>query len=209
MDSLNNRKVSDTSKTEKTIELNGREFTLIGTAHISAESIEEVTTFITEKTPDCVAVELDEKRYESISNPSTWSNLDIIQVLKKNEGFLLLSNLVLSSFQRRMGKKVGIHPGDEMKAAINRAKIMNIPVAMIDRPISVTLRRAWQKNSFMGKCRLLSTLLANSFSSNEVSPEQIETLKKTSEMDSMMTEFSEFLPAIKEVLILSQNKSSA
>ncbi len=189
------------SKTEKTIELNGRKFTIIGTAHISAESIEEVTSYISEKKPDCVAVELDEKRYESMTNPSEWANLDIVQVLKNNEGFLILANLVLASFQRRMGKKIGVHPGDEMKAAVNRAKMMNIPIAMIDRPISVTLRRAWQKNSLVGKTKLLSTLLANSFTSSEFSSEQIETLKKTSEMDSMLTEFSGFLPSVKEVLI--------
>ncbi|MCR4627789.1 MAG: TraB/GumN family protein [Treponema sp.] len=189
------------SKTEKTIELNGRKFTIIGTAHISAESIEEVTSYISEKKPDCVAVELDEKRYESMTNPSEWANLDIVQVLKNNEGFLILANLVLASFQRRMGKKIGVHPGDEMKAAVNRAKMMNIPIAMIDRPISVTLRRAWQKNSLVGKSKLLSTMLANSFTSSDFSSEQIETLKKTSEMDSMLTEFSGFLPSVKEVLI--------
>ena len=189
------------SRTEKTLFLDDREFTLIGTAHISAESIEDVSTYISEQQPDCVAVELDEKRYEAITNPSAWSNLDIVKVLKSNEGFLLLANLVLSSFQRRLGKNVGVHPGDEMKAAINRAKMMNIPVAMIDRPVQVTLRRAWNKNSLFGKCKLLATLLVNSFSTEDVSSEQIENLKKTSEMDSMMGELSQYMPAIKEVLI--------
>jgi len=189
------------SRTEKIIELNGREFILIGTAHISAESIEEVATCIAEQNPDCVAVELDEKRYESMTNPSAWSDLDIVQVFKNNEGFLLLAKLVLASFQRRMGRKVGVQPGDEMKAAVNRAKIMNIPVVMVDRPLQVTLQRAWQKNTFFGRCKLFSTMLVNSFSTEDISSEQIETLKKTSEMDLMMNEFSEFMPVIKEVLI--------
>lgn len=189
------------SQTQKVLELNGRKITLIGTAHVSKESIDEVTQTINTLNPDCVAIELDEKRADSIQNAERYSQLDIIKVLKRHEGFLLLANLILSSFQRRMGLNVGVKPGDEMLAAINTANEMNIPSVMVDRPIQITLKRAWTKNSFWGKCKLFALLISSAFSKEEVDPSEIENLKNSSEMDSMMGELAKEMPVIKKVLI--------
>lgn len=189
------------SQTQKVLELNNRKITLIGTAHVSAESISEVENVISDVKPDCVAIELDEKRYESITNPDKYRELDIIKVLKRKEGFLLLANIVMASFQKRMGKNAGVKPGEEMVAAINKAKELNIPTALVDRPIQITFRRAWKKTSAYGKTQLLSALLASGFSKDEISSEEIENLKQASEMDSMMKELSEVMPAVKQVLI--------
>ena len=189
------------SQTQKVLELNGRKITLIGTAHVSKESIEEVTQTIKTLSPDCVAIELDEKRADSIQNAERYSQLDIIKVLKRHEGFLLLANLILSSFQRRMGLNVGVKPGDEMLAAINTANQMNISSVMVDRPIQITLKRAWAKNSFWGKCKLFALLISSAFSKEEVDPSEIENLKNSSEMDSMMEELAKEMPVIKKVLI--------
>ena len=189
------------SQTQKVLELNNRKITLIGTAHVSAESISEVENVISDVKPDCVAIELDEKRYESITNPDKYRELDIIKVLKRKEGFLLLANIVMASFQKRMGKNSGVKPGEEMVAAINKAKELNIPTALVDRPIQITFRRAWKKTSAYGKTQLLSALLASGFSKDEISSEEIENLKQSSEMDSMMKELSELMPTVKQVLI--------
>lgn len=189
------------SQTQKVLELNGRKITLIGTAHVSKESIDEVTQTIKSLNPDCVAIELDEKRADSIQNAEKYSQLDIIKVLKRHEGFLLLANLILASFQRRMGLNVGVKPGDEMLAAINTANEMNIPSVMVDRPIQITLKRAWAKNSFWGKCKLFALLISSAFSKEEVDPSEIENLKNSSEMDSMMEELAKEMPVIKKVLI--------
>lgn len=189
------------SQTQIQLELNGRKITLVGTAHVSKESVDEVKETIKAINPDCVAVELDEKRAESIKNPSRYSQLDLVKVLKRKEGFLLLANLMLASYQRRMGLNAGVKPGDEMIAAMNTADENKIRCTLVDRPIQVTLKRAWGKNSFWGKCKLLSTLLASAFSKEEIDPEEIEKLKQRNEMDSMMNELSDYLPVIKEVLI--------
>ena len=194
------------SQTQRIVECNGRKITLIATAHVSKESVEEVKETIKVINPDCVAVELDEKRADSIQNSEKYKELDIVQVLKRGEGFLLIANLILASFQRKMGQNVGVKPGDEMLAAIEVAKELNIPTALVDRPIQITLRRAWTKNGFMGRIKLLSTLIASAFSKEEVSAEEIEKLKKQSEMDSMMTELAEYMPVIKEVLIDERDK---
>lgn len=189
------------SQTQIQLEFNGRKITLVGTAHVSQESVEEVKETIRKIKPDCVAVELDEKRADSIKNPSRYSQLDLVKVLKRKEGFLLLANLMLSSYQRRMGLNAGVKPGDEMIAAMNAADENKICCSLVDRPIQITLKRAWGKNSFFGKCKLLATLLASAFSKEEIDPEEIEKLKERNEMDSMMDELSEYMPVIKEVLI--------
>lgn len=189
------------SQTRKELELNGRRITLIGTAHVSAESCKEVEDTIKEIQPDCIGIELDERRADSIQNPDKYRNLDIVKVLKNHEGFMLLANLVLASFQRRMGMNTGVKPGQEMLTAMNVAAELNIPTVMVDRPIQVTLKRAWAKNRLWGKCKLLASLLSSAFSKEEVSEDEIENLKKGNEMDSMMNELSEYMPVVKEVLI--------
>ena len=189
------------SQTRIELELKGRKITLVGTAHVSKESVEEVKNTITELKPDCVAVELDEKRADSIKNPSRYSQLDLVKVLKRKEGFLLLANLILASFQRRMGLNAGVKPGDEMIAAMKAAEESGTRCTLVDRPIQITLKRAWDKNSFWGKCKLLGMLISSAFGKEEVEPAEIEKLKERNEMDSMMNELSEYMPVIKTVLI--------
>ena len=144
---------------------------------------------------------MDSARYESMANPEKYKDLDIIKVLKRGEALLVLANLILSSFQKRMGQNIGVQPGDEMRAAIDVAQEKSIPFELVDRPIKATLNRAWAKNSFWGKCKLLAALISSAFSKEEISEEEIESLKKENEMDSMMGELSEYLPKVKEVLI--------
>lgn len=193
------------SQLQRVLNLNGRTITLIGTAHVSAESITEVENTIRELKPDSVAVELDEKRADSIRNKDKYSQLDIVKVLKRGEGFLLLANLVLASFQRRMGQNVGVQPGDEMLAGMKTADELGIPTVMADRAIQVTLKRAWAKNSFWGKCKLLAALLSSAFSNEDMSAQDIENIKEKNEMDSMMNELADYMPVVKEVLIDERN----
>jgi len=189
--------------TQKFLTFGDRQIILVGTAHVSAESIEEVKAAVRENNPDNVAIELDEKRLASIEDPDSWRKMDIVQVLKNKMGFLMLANIILAGYQKRMGEGTGVKPGEEMAAAIHAAKDAGIPQTMVDRPIGVTLKRAWSKNSLWGKCKLLATLLGTAFVSDDedATPEKIEELKKNNEMDSLMKELSGYLPVVKEVLI--------
>ena len=189
------------NQTEKVLKFGEREIILIGTAHVSKESCEEVKNAIQQEKPDCVAIELDEGRYKSLNDEESWRNLDISKVLKNKQGFLLLANLVLASFQKKMGGNIGVKPGDEMRAADFAAKELNIPVALVDRPIQTTLSRAWAENSLWGKCKLLAALISSIFDKKEINEEQIENLKNSSEMDHMMKELSDYMPDIQRVLI--------
>ncbi len=187
--------------TKMIISLGGKEFVLIGTAHVSRESIDEVSAIIREEKPDLICVELDEGRYASITQKESWENLNMIKVFKEGKGFLLLANLVLSGFQRRMGAELGVKPGEEMKAALDIASELGIPYALCDREVQVTLRRAWTGCGLWSKSKLLSALLASAFTTEKLSSEEIENLKKRSELDGMMEELADYLPEVKETLI--------
>jgi pheromone shutdown-related protein TraB len=183
------------------ITLNGRDINLIGTAHVSRESIDEVARVIREEKPGMVCVELDQARYGSISQKENWERLDVTKVFREGKGFLLIANLVLSSFQRRLGNELGVKPGEEMKTAVETAVEMGIPYSLCDREVQITLRRAWAGCGLWSKCKLLASLLSSAFTSEKFSAEEIENLKKRSELDGMMSELAEYLPAVKATLI--------
>jgi pheromone shutdown-related protein TraB len=163
--------------------------------------VEEVRALIQEEKPDRVCVELDAARYSSLTQGSGWGRLDIVEVLKNKKGFLLLANLVLSSFQRRLGAGLGVSPGEEMLTAVRLAQEAGIPFSLCDRDIQLTLRRAWGRTSFWGKNKMLAAMLATIFSKEKLTPEEIEKLKSRTTFQSMLDELAGYLPAVKTVLI--------
>jgi pheromone shutdown-related protein TraB len=181
--------------------LNEREFVLIGTAHVSRESINEVDQVIREEDPGMVCIELDAGRFASINGKDNWEKLDIIKVFKEGKGFLLMANLVLAGFQRRMGLELGVKPGEEMKTAVDAAVELGIPYSLCDREVQITLRRAWARCGLWSKCKLLAALVSSAFSTEKLSGAEIENMKTRSELDGMMAELADYLPQVKETLI--------
>ena len=190
-----------TEDTKITLEFPNRQIILVGTAHISKDSIDEVNGVIREAKPSRVCVELDASRYAAMTDKDNWEKLDMAKIFKEGKGFLLMANLVLSGFQRRMGSGAGVKPGEEMRAALDTAKELGIPNDLCDREVQITLRRAWARCNLWSKCKLLAALLSSAFSSEKLKPEEIENLKQKNELDGMMSELAEFLPGVKEALI--------
>ncbi|MDR2471268.1 MAG: TraB/GumN family protein [Treponema sp.] len=186
--------------TRMIINAGGRVITLIGTAHVSRESIDEVRAAITEEKPDMVCVELDQGRRDAMTG-SAWEKLDVVKVLREGKGFLLMANLVLAGFQRRLGKELGVKPGEEMKAALETAEELGLAHALCDREVQITLRRAWSRCGLWDKSKLLASLLSSAFVTEKLSAEEIENLKKRSELEGMMNELAAYLPAVKATLI--------
>jgi len=178
-----------------------KEYVLVGTAHVSASSIDEVRAVIRDEKPDTVGVEIDAGRYKSLSEPQNWQKLDIFQVLRDKKGFLLMANLALSTFQKRIGVDLETKPGQEMLAAVEVAAEVGATSVFIDREVQVTLRRAWRKSSFFGKSKLLMLLFGSVFNDEKVDAGKIEDLKKKNELEGMMDELAKELPTIKKVLI--------
>lgn len=184
-----------------TVTLEERTVVLVGTAHISERSVREVRDAIAAERPDCVCVELDAGRHAAISQPRSWMELDIRRVLQQRKGFLLLTNIVLHSLQRRLGLDLGVQPGAEMAAAVAAAEAAGIPFALCDREIQVTLRRAWRQSGWWGRLKLLAALLSGAFSNEELEPAQVEALKERGALQNMLEELAGYLPQVKEVLI--------
>jgi pheromone shutdown-related protein TraB len=185
----------------KTVQVNGTTITLVGTAHISQKSVELVEEKIRTGDFDCVAIELCPPRLQNMVKKSMWKNLDIYQVLRQGKGSLLLVNLALSAYQKRLAEKIGVEPGQEMMKAIELSAEYNLPLEVIDRDITITLQRMYRGVSFWQKLKLFSSLIASIFMGEEVTEQQIEDLKEGDMLHSLVEEFGEVLPSVKKVLI--------
>ncbi len=184
------------------LSIDGKEIYLLGTAHVLEKSKEEVEKYINELDPDTVCVELCEARYNSLKDENRWQNLDIVKVIKEGKAFLLLANMILSSFQKRIGKNLKTKPGLEMMEAIKIAEEKSKRIVLVDRDVNLTLKRAWMLSSFSDKMKILEVLLESIFSNEKIEKEEIENLLENGDLiSSMMEELSNKLPKVKEVLI--------
>ena len=183
------------------ISLNEKDIFLIGTAHISKTSAETVRNFIIEEKPDSVCVELCQSRYQSITDPEKWKNMDIITIIKQKKALLLLVNLILSAFQKRLARQLGLNPGQEMIEAINAAKENNINIVLADRDIQITFTRIWKKLGFFGKFKLLFMLLMSIFAREDISEEEIERLKSEDVLTAALNDLAVSFPRLKSTLI--------
>jgi len=174
---------------------------LVGTAHISKQSVDLVEQVINDEQPDTVCIELDDKRYEALSKQKRWENLDLKQVIRKKQLSTLLVNLVLSSYQKKLGTQLGVMPGTELLRAAQVARENNITVALCDREVRVTLRRAWHATSLFKKGYLVATLFASLFDNTELDEEKLAELRNKDVLSELMNEMGAALPAAKEVLI--------
>ncbi|MBW6451709.1 MAG: TraB/GumN family protein [DPANN group archaeon] len=183
------------------IKVLGKEVILVGTAHISQKSVDLVKETIISETPEHVCVELCEDRYHSIFNKDKWENSKITKIIKDGKSWLFLSNMILSSFERKLGKNVNVAPGSEMVEAINIARKNNIPFELIDRDVQVTLKRTWGLLSLTEKAKLFAGIFAGIFESDSLDEEFIEKLKGSDMLSEVMNEVSKQAPTIKRVLI--------
>jgi pheromone shutdown-related protein TraB len=179
----------------------GREFIIVGTAHISRQSAELVRDVIEKEKPDVVCVELDEKRLKALSEKNRWENLDLRQIIKNKQLSTLMVNLVLSSYQKKLGEKLGVAPGTELLEAVQTANENNIPVELCDREVRVTLRRAWHSMNLWQKSKFLSGGLAGLFEKQELTEEKLAELRNKDVLSEMMDEIGKAMPVLKKVII--------
>ena len=131
--------------------------TVVGTAHISERSVDEVEETIDRERPDIVAVELDEGRYRQMQG-ETPDDLDAGDLLKGNTVFQFLAYWMLSYVQTQLGDRFDIEPGADMKAAIDVSERLGIDVALVDRDIQTTIQRFWARMSITEKLRMVGGL---------------------------------------------------
>ena len=171
---------------------------ILGTAHVSSESVELVRNQIEEWGPDLVAVELCPSRMAALTEPESLDSEDLLKIIKEGRSAMILLQSALAAQQRRMGISSGEKPGAELLAAVNAAEESDIPVEMIDRDVVITLRRAWRKMGMIEKWRILNALLWEE-DDEEVSIDEV--LGNSDLLSSMMEEAREVAPRAGEVLI--------
>jgi pheromone shutdown-related protein TraB len=168
----------------------GVEYTLLGTAHVSRASVDAVRAAIRTGEYDAIAVELCESRYKAMHDPEAWRNLDLWRVIRDGKAGMVAANLALSAYQRRLAEQFGIEPGAELKAAVDLAGERGLPLWLIDREISVTLKRAYHSVRWRDRLGIVGGLAASLFERSEVSEEDIEQLKQGDMLQSAFSEFA-------------------
>lgn len=178
-----------------------KDFILVGTAHVSKESTRLAKSVIEQEKPDTVCVELCSSRYQAIQQKDRWQNTDIVKIVKEKKSFLLLSNLMLASFQKRIAKQFDVKPGEEMIAAIESAESVGAQIHLADRDIRTTLSRTWRVMGFWSKLKLIFQLMLSLGQLDEIKEEDIERMKQQDVLETLLTEVGESLPEIKSILI--------
>ncbi|MDX1384463.1 MAG: TraB/GumN family protein [Thermoanaerobaculia bacterium] len=183
------------------LDVDGRRIYLVGTAHVSHRSVDDVRTTLEAIAPDSVCVELCPSRYESLTNPDSWRKLNVLEVLKAGKAPLLLSSLIMASFQRRIADRLGIVPGAEMLAGIEGAEAGGAELVLADRAIETTLRRTGARLGFWTKIKIFSQLLAGLFVGEDIDEAEIEKLKEEARLSDALQALAQEFPAAKETLI--------
>ncbi|MEM0360773.1 MAG: TraB/GumN family protein [Candidatus Diapherotrites archaeon] len=184
------------------IEFEGKKIILVGTAHVSRESVELVRKTIEAEKPDAVGVELDRQRFLQLKSGKKWMDLDLSQVIRSGQSYLLLLNLLLAGLQKRFGESVGVKPGEEMMEAISIAEKTGARIVLLDRDISITMKRAIASMGFFEKLKLLSGLFLSLFGFGEkITPAQVEEMKQSDILSQLIDELGRELPKTKKVLV--------
>ena len=174
---------------------------LVGTAHISQSSVDEVNKVIEQEQPDTVCIELCASRHQAMVDKDQWKNTDIFKVVREGKSFLLLANLIMTAFQKRLGSQLGVKPGAEMLAAIQASERINAELQLVDRDVKITLQRTWRGMPFWGRMKVFSQLLASLLIREEISKEEIEKLKESDALSEAMQMLADQSPDMKRILI--------
>jgi pheromone shutdown-related protein TraB len=200
---------SETKQPLRQIHRDGVDYTIIGTAHVSRASAEAVKELAESGDYNAIAVELCQARYDALTAERKWTDLDLYKIIRQGKAGLVMANLALSAYQRRIADQFGIEPGAEMRAAAVAAKAMDIPLQLVDRDLATTLRRSYANVPWYKRLYLMAGLALGMVSSDEIDEEAIEKLKEGDILESTFTEFAEQSPELFEALIAERDRYMA
>jgi pheromone shutdown-related protein TraB len=193
----------------KTVRLGDTEIVLLGTAHVSRASAEDVRRHLTAGEFDAVAVELCPSRHQAMSDPDQLARMDLFQVLKQGKAGMVAASLALGAYQQRLAEQFGIEPGAEMRAAIAGAKEAGVPLLVIDREVGVTLKRIYRRVGIFQRLTLISGLAASVISRDKIDEAEIERLKEGDMLESTFAEFAERSGMLYDTLIAERDRYMA
>jgi len=177
------------------------EIIIVGTAHVSEKSVQEVISKIEETRPDIVAVELCPARYRALIGQEEEKEIKISELLSGGKLFLFLVQLFLAYIQRKIGEEMGVKPGSEMLAAIEAAKRAGARVALVDRDIGITIQRFWSAMGFFDKIRLVGSLVPAALGWGDEEEIDIDSITQADIVSQMISEFRKISPGAANVLV--------
>ncbi|WP_045217451.1 TraB/GumN family protein [Desulfonatronovibrio magnus] len=183
------------------VKLNDKDIYLLGTAHVSKQSVEDVKNAVHDLQPDAICVELCPSRYQVLVQEDAWQKMDIYRVVKENKALFLLAQLGLSTFYRKIGEKLGVKPGAEMLEGVNQAENTGARLVLADRDVNITLKRIWSSLSIWSKFKLLSHLFLSMMFQGNIEKEDIEKLKNKDQLQMVMDEFAKSFPQVQKTLV--------
>ena len=183
------------------ITIEGKNIYLVGTAHVSKKSVEDVSNTIETVNPDAICVELCAARHKAIVQRDNWKQMNIFKIIKEKKAVFLLAQLIMSSFYRRIGEQLGVQPGAEMVEGIKQAEKTGAELVLADRDIEITLKRVWRNLNFFNKLKMASHILATLFVGEKIDESLIEKIKEQDQLETIMETFSESFPEVKKRLI--------
>ncbi len=187
---------------QREVDLGDRKVTVVGTKHVSSQSVEEVEKVIEEVKPDLVGVELDEDRLNSLRGGSKWKELDLVEAIRNGQGYLLAANVFLMIYQKQLGLAEGVKPGAELLNAVEIAEENSIPVELVDRNINDTFRRAYDNLSFWEKLKLAAGLIPTG-------KEKVEIELEEDILDTLVKDLQEEFPTLGKVFLEERNQYMA
>ena len=191
------------------VERDGVTYTLLGTAHVSKESVAAVEAALASEAFDVIAVELDPARHRALTDPDALAKLDLVQAIKSGKAGLLAANLALAAYQRRLSEQLGVEPGAELKAAAVGATARGLRLALIDRDIGLTFKRAWSTLGFWKRSMLGAGLFTSLIVDEKVEDDAIENLKKGDVLEASFAEFAGQSPELFEAVIAERDRYMA
>lgn len=187
----------------------GVHYVLLGTAHVSRASVEAVTEMAGSGDFDVIAVELCPARHQALTKQQQWKDMDLYRIIREKKAGLVMANLALGAYQRRIAEQFGIEPGAELKAAAEAAVAHDMPLQLIDRDLATTLKRSYRAVPWYKRMMLTTGLVMSTVSSDEIDEDQIEKLKEGDILESTFTEFAEQSPELYEALIGERDRFMA
>lgn len=184
-----------------TVALEGKTIVIVGTAHVSAQSVQDVRDAVAAVRPDTIAIELCAPRYEGMVRKNAWRDTNLFRVIREGKATFLLAQLALQSFYRRLGRKLEVEPGAEMMAGAACAEESGARLELIDRRIDITLKRVWRHLGLWKRLKLFATLVEAVFLSDSIEDADIESLKQQDQLEALMGEMGSAFPEIKKHLI--------
>lgn len=188
---------------QREVQVGETRITLLGTAHVSRASAEEVRRQIEGGDYQAVAVELCRSRYGALMDPKSLSQMDLFAVIRQGRVYMVVANLALSAYQQRLADQFHIEPGAEQRMAVRLAQERGMQVLLIDREIGITLRRISAGLSWWKRYTLFAGLLAALLSTDGVTEEEVERLKEGDVLETAFAELAQdrrdlYVPLIEE-----------